>query len=395
VPEGAVLLVAHGSRDPAGDAEFLAVADAYRAEHPELSVGVAHLELAAPLLAAGLDTAARTAHHVVVVPVFLFAAGHVKVDVPLAVAEARRRNPGTTFVVAPWLGVHPALVSIARDRARSALADSAEERKQEVLLVVGRGSSDPDANGDFAKVARLVGEGSGLIHVETAYMGVTEPSVETSLARVARLAPKRVVVLPYLLFGGRLVQRLASAVQAFERTHPWIATSLAPHLGPDPRLLALLHERVQQAATGRGTLPCDTCQYRVTLPGLPNQVGGLRALLYSMRHSLARSQATQPVHTHRPLKKHVLVCANADCVDRGGISVLETFRRAVKAVKRTRDIKVTRTSCMGRCGEGPTVAVYPDGVWYRRVTPADAVDIVHEHLLRDRLVGRLVGDVMH
>jgi (2Fe-2S) ferredoxin len=71
------------------------------------------------------------------------------------------------------------------------------------------------------------------------------------------------------------------------------------------------------------------------------------------------------------------------------------FRRAVKAARRTRDIKVTRTSCMGRCGEGPTVAVYPDGVWYSRVAPADAVEIVHEHLLHDRLVRRLVGDVLH
>jgi len=49
------------------------------------------------------------------------------------------------------------------------------------------------------------------------------------------------------------------------------------------------------------------------------------------------------------------------------------LRRHVKHAKRTRDIKVTRTACMGRCGEGPTVTVYPDGVWYQRVTPADIV----------------------
>jgi (2Fe-2S) ferredoxin len=128
---------------------------------------------------------------------------------------------------------------------------------------------------------------------------------------------------------------------------------------------------------------------------LPDQVGGLRALLYSVRHTFLHSQAQMPVHAHRPLKKHVLVCVNADCADRGSLTVLETFRRRVKAAGRSRDIRVTRTSCMGRCGEGPTVAIYPDGVWYRGVGANDAFEIVNEHLLNDRLVSRLVGDILH
>jgi (2Fe-2S) ferredoxin len=118
-------------------------------------------------------------------------------------------------------------------------------------------------------------------------------------------------------------------------------------------------------------------------------------MLYSVRHTLLHSQAAMPLHTHRPLKKHVLVCVNADCADRGSYTVLETFRSKLKAVGRSRDIKVTRTSCMGRCGEGPTVAIYPDGVWYRGVRAEDAFEIVDEHLLHDRLVGRLVGDILH
>ena len=130
------------------------------------------------------------------------------------------------------------------------------------------------------------------------------------------------------------------------------------------------------------------------MPGLASQVGGLRALLYSVRHTYTHAQATMPVHAHKPLKKHVLVCGNADCVDRGSIGVLEAIRRDVKEAGRARDIKVTRTACMGRCGEGPTVAVYPDGVWYRGVRAIDASEIVREHLIDDRLVGRLVDDIL-
>jgi sirohydrochlorin cobaltochelatase len=394
VPTPSILLIGHGSRDAGANAELEGLVAAYRAARPEARVEVAYIELARPLLAEALATIAPSVQRLVVVPLFLFAAGHVKIDVPLAVEEARRRFPGVDFVIAPCLGVHPALVSVACDRADTALPTAPEERKKTALLVVGRGSSDPDANGDFCKVTRLIGEGQGLLHVEPTYLGIAEPGVGASLERMARLRPDQLIVVPYLLFAGRLITKLAALVDAFKTRHPWIRTSLVPHLGADPRLLSVLDERASQAASGKNTLPCDACQYRTKLPGLTSQVGGLRALLYSARHTLTHSQAAMPAHTHRPLKKHVLVCANADCVDRGSITVLDVFRRAVRAAGRSRDIKVTRTSCMGRCGEGPTVAVYPDGVWYRGVLGRDAMEIVHEHLLHDRLVSRLVGDIL-
>jgi sirohydrochlorin ferrochelatase/(2Fe-2S) ferredoxin len=395
VADTCVLLIGHGSRDPAATAEFERLVAAYRAANCGSRIEVAFIELARPLVADALAAIAPSVRRVVLVPLFLFAAGHVKVDLPLAVDGARRRFPATSFVVAPHLGVHPALVSLAYDRAATALPEAAEERAKTLLLVVGRGSSDPDANGDFAKVARLVGEGRGLMHVEPTYLGIAQPNVEISLERVARLRPDRLVVLPYLLFAGRLVTKLAASVEAFTARHPWIRTALAPHLGLDGRVLSLIGERVREAARGTATLPCDNCHFKTRLPGLPDQVGGLRALLYSVRHTFLHSQAQMPVHAHRPLKKHVLVCVNADCADRGSLTVLETFRRRVKAAGRSRDIRVTRTSCMGRCGEGPTVAIYPDGVWYRAVGANDAFEIVNEHLLNDRLVSRLVGDILH
>ena len=267
-------------------------------------------------------------------------------------------------------------------------------RAKTLVLVVGRGSSDPDANGDFCKMARLIGEGRGLMQVVPTFIGITGPRVEDSLELVARMRPDRLVVLPYLLFAGRLVARLQTQVETFRARYPWIHTELAPHLGSDDRLLTLLDERVLQARSGAVNLACDGCQYRSEIAGLPNQVGGLRALLYSVRHTLTHSQATMPIHLHKPLKKHVLVCGNADCVERGSLGLLEALRREVKGSGSAREIKVTRTACMGRCGEGPTVAVYPDGVWYRRVGEQDAPEIVSEHLLADRLVGRLVDDIL-
>lgn len=389
-----VLLIGHGSREPASNAEFEAIASAYRLARPELRVETAYVELARPLIADALNTLAAECARITVVPVFLFAAGHVKNDVPLAIAAARSAHPRNRISAAPALGVHPALAELAFQRASACLPSEASARAKTLVLVVGRGSSDPDANGDFCKMSRLIGEGRGLKQVVPTFIGITSPRVEESLELVARMRPDRLVVLPYLLFAGRLVARLATQVQAFSSRYPWIHAQLAPHLGVDDRLLALLDERVLQARSGTLNLACDSCQYRTDIAGLPSQVGGLRALLYSVRHTLTHSQATMPVHLHKPLKKHVLVCGNADCVDRGSLGLLEALRREIKDNGNAREIKVTRTACMGRCGEGPTIAVYPDGVWYRRVAEQDASEIVTEHLMGDRLVGRLVDDIL-
>jgi sirohydrochlorin cobaltochelatase len=390
-----VLLIGHGSREGEANAEFEALAAAYRATHPHLRVETAYVELARPLVAEALDRIAPEVRRIAVVPVFLFSAGHVKVDLPLAVARARQAHPRVQLAVAPALGVHPLLVELAFARSLSVLPEDAAARAKTLLLVVGRGSSDPDANGDFCKLARLVGEGRGLMHTEPTFIGITEPRVEASLDRVLRLRPDRLVVLPYLLFSGRLLVNLEKQVAEFGAAYPWIRAAVAPHLGADARLLSLITERAQSALRGEGVLPCDTCRYRVDVGGAVSQVGGLQALLYSVRHTLTHSQAAVPLHRHKPLKKHVLVCGNTDCVDRGSIALLEALRREIKAAGRSIDTRVTRTSCMGRCGEGPTVAVYPDGVWYRGVRADDAPEIVSEHLVADKLVSRLVDDILH
>jgi sirohydrochlorin cobaltochelatase len=388
-----VLVIGHGSRYPHGNAELEAAVASYRAARPALEVAHGYVELAAPLLAPALRALADRADRVIAVPLFLFAAGHVKNDIPLALADARRDRPHVRFTAARALGVHPALVELAFDRARPALS-RAREPARTAVIVVGRGASDPDANGDFYKVVRLFGEGRGLGWVVPSFLGVARPSFEDAADLIARSRPERVVVVPYLLFGGRLIERLGDKVASFAARYPWIAFELAPHLGCDERLFEILDERVREAAGGAAPLPCDTCQYRLPIGGVTANVGGARALLWSLRHTFTHAQAMPHAHAHRPLAKHVLVCANADCAERGSIALLIALRRRVAAAGRERDIRVTRTHCMGRCGEGPTVAVYPDGIWYRGVTERDAPELVDHHLLGDRLVGRLVDNIM-
>lgn len=385
-----ILLVGHGSREAAANQEFEALVAGYRTRQPRYEVAHGYIELAAPSLAAALDDVAGRAEHVIALPLMLFAAGHVKNDLPLALAAARRKYPHVRFDATRPLGVHPALVTLARRRA----AEVPGEPGQTTVLVVGRGSSDPDANADFCKLVRLFAEGSGYARVEPCFMGVTRPLFDEALELAARARPERLLVVPYLLCAGRLVAQLRERLDLFAGRYPWIRTALAPHLGTDPDLFAAIDQRIDETLVGTSPLPCDTCQYRVPLPGLEANVGGLKALLWSIRHSLTHTQAAPHVHAHKPLRKHVLVCVNRDCAERGSLPLVTALRRLVKEAGRQLDIKITRTLCMGRCGEGPTVAVYPDGVWYRAVQPADAPELVHEHLLHDRLVARLVDNIL-
>src|SRR5260370_7676041 len=230
---------------------------------------------------------------------------------------------------------------------------------------------------------------------EASFTGITRPRLTETLEHVARAQPERIVVVPYLLFPGRLLDKLRDEISQFAHRYPWTRAVLAPPLGPDDRLFALLDERAQQAQSGRAPLPCDTCLYRTALPGFAEQVGGLRAMLWSVRHSLTHTQAIPHVHSHRPVKKHLLVCANRDCIQRGAVPLLDGLRRAVRRAGLQRDVRVTRTSCMGRCGEGPAVVIYPDGAWYRQVQVGAVEDIVQGHIPPDPLPARLVLTAIH
>ena len=394
----ALLIVGHGSREPRANQQLEAFVADYR-RHAQQRGGldeIAHgyVELAEPGVDQALAALAGRHRRVIVLPLFLFMVGHTKNDIPIALARARASHQGVDLIATRELGVHSTLVQLAFARAAAAAPLDAASARRTAMVLVGRGSSDPDANAEFYRLARLSGEGRELASVIPCFMGITTPLLPQALELAARGRPGQLVVVPYLLFDGRLGDRLREEVAQFQSRYPWIPTTVGATLAPDPALFEVMDERIAQALAGQGQLPCDTCQYRAPVSGVVSQVGGLRALLWSLRHGYTHRQAAPHRHAHRPLTKHVLVCGNADCAASGSLGLIEALRRLIKGAGRQDDIRVTRTSCMGRCGEGPTVAVYPDGVWYRSVRESDADELLREHLLGDRLVARLVDNIM-
>jgi len=391
----AILLAGHGSRRERSNEQVRELAAAL-----ESRLGVptdaGFLELAEPSLVEAIDGLARAVSTVTVVHLSLFAASHVKNDVPLAVERARADNPSVAIHNGAHLGVHPAIVDLLDDRVAAVEGELGLDRHHDELAVVlcARGSSDPDANADVYKLARLLREGRAFDRVAPTFVGVTEPLLDETLHDVAKTRPDGIAVVPYMLGDGVLTERIRDGTEEFDAEYPYVDAAAGAPLRTDSRLLDVLADRWQAARTDSVEMSCDTCKYKVELDGYEEDVGGARATLRALTHQQAhadREDVDDQPHVHDAPEKHVAVCTNQTCAAAGSPAVLENLRQAVR--DGDCDARVTRTSCLDQCGEGPIVTVYPDGVWYGGVEPDEAERIV-SGLERDRIVSDLVTQTL-
>jgi sirohydrochlorin cobaltochelatase len=297
-----VVLVAHGTRDPEGANEALAFAErlAERLGSGQRLVPC-FLELTDPPILSTLGNLAEAgAREIVVLPLMLFGAGHVKNDVPAAIAVARARFPGLAIRYGAPFGVQPELLDVVDDRiAAVEMAAPAFPRERTAILLVERGSSDPDANAQVYQLARMVWEGRRFGWVEPCFIGITRPSLDEGLARCVALGAERVIVLPYFLFTGVLARRVAEVVARYADGVPGVDFRVAEHLGAHPRVLDLAARRVAEALRGEVSMSCDRCVYRAPLAGFEHQVclPQRTDTAHGLREK-ASAHASRPYHHH-------------------------------------------------------------------------------------------------
>ncbi len=260
-----ILLVGHGSRDANGNREIEQFAQLWRERQVAWRIELCFIEFAEVLLDAGLDRAAANARHVVVVPLILNAAGHVKMEIPAHIAAARQRHPATEFVYARHLGAGESMLEILKRRLREVMLtlDMPDPRTTGVIML-GRGSSDRVANGEMAKLARWLFEECDHELVEVAYTGITHPRLETVVQRQVKLGMTQIVVLPYYLFTGTLIERIQRQVTRLRGQYPRVSLGLGQHFGFEAEIFQLLDERVGAARGDRAgnMMECDGCKYR-------------------------------------------------------------------------------------------------------------------------------------
>lgn len=273
-----VMICGHGSRNRQACEEFAQLAQGLRRRLPEVPVEHGYLEFARPILRDGLDRLReRGVSRVLAVPGMLFAAGHAKNDIP-SVLNTYSAETGLQIQYGRELGIDRKMIQAAGARVREALDAAAATGEavplsETLLVVVGRGSSDPDANSNVTKVMRMLVEGFGFGWGETVYSGVTFPLVEPGLRHVVRLGFRRIVVFPYFLFSGVLVSRIYQHTDRVAADHPEVQFLKAGYLNDHPLVIDTFRERLEEAVRGDAAMNCSLCKYRAQVLGFEQEVG--------------------------------------------------------------------------------------------------------------------------
>lgn len=234
----ALVLLGHGSPDPAGRAELAELRGLVsRRLAREVALGV--LEFPAPGLPSLGEVFAGvlSGQPVLAQPLLLFEGLHGRHDLPAVAADARRRLGLEVRLGTPF-GREPALLELAAERLRAAGAGPGD-----LLLFVGRGSSQKLALVQTEEVARWLAGRLGLSLV-VCYTGISRPDLAGGLEAALRLQPKRILALPYLLHTGILVRRVSQVLLPLAAA-AGARLQVLSHIGNAPQLVELVAGRLE------------------------------------------------------------------------------------------------------------------------------------------------------
>ncbi|MGH3997212.1 MAG: sirohydrochlorin chelatase [Pseudonocardiaceae bacterium] len=223
-----IVVVAHGTRDPAGVAVARQLIDALRCRLPDRPVLLAFVDVLGP---SAREVVAGVPGPVTVIPAFLSSGYHVRTDVPREVAATGRRD----VTVSTALGPHPMLVAAMWDRLRAA-----GWRRGDAVVLAAAGSSDRRAVADVRAAARQLSGKAGC-RVRVGFVATGAPRVAPLVAGLRAAGESRVAVASWLLAPGLFHRRLASAG----------ADAVAAPLGAHPEVVERLAQLAETAAVLR------------------------------------------------------------------------------------------------------------------------------------------------
>ena len=246
-----IMVCGHGSRDKDAEMEFSLVAAGLKKRFPDLPIEYGFLEYSAPNIHMGLNRLIEQGvEHIYAVPGMLFAAPHAKNDIPSVLTTFEDKNEGLKVSYGQELGLQDAMIEAFQARIYESLGldvnNPPDELYDTLLVVVGRGTSDSEANAEAAKLTRIVSENMGFGWADTVYSGVTYPSVGVGLEKLLKLGYKRVVVAPYFLFTGRLIKRIYGYLDKVAAENPEVEFIKTPYLRDHDKVIDAFEFRVRE-----------------------------------------------------------------------------------------------------------------------------------------------------
>ena len=294
-----IVLCGHGSRDPKAVEEFISVVEKIKARITNIPVSYGFLEFNRPIISEALDQLReKGVSRVIALPAMLFAAGHTKNDIPAVLNKYSAEN-GLTIQYGRELGLNSLMIGAAGARIKETIDRNPIFPLSETLLVVaGRGSSDPDANSNVCKITRMLVEGFGFGWGETVFSGVTFPLVDPGLRNSLKLGFKRVIVLPYFLFSGVLVSRVRDHSTKVANDNPEVQFLNASYLSDQDLVIDTFMERIEEVVNGENFMNCALCKYRSNLLGFESEVGYEQISHHDHVEGCLENSSNEKAHEH-------------------------------------------------------------------------------------------------
>lgn len=242
-----LVIAAHGTRDAEGEWSCRQLVAMVAERLAPIPVSVGFVELNEPGITQAVVTALAGQTNdptVAVVPLMVGTGGHVRIDIPDSLEQARAEHPEATVLYAEYLGHDARLMNALHQRIGAAVGEW--DRRDTAMVLVGRGAKVVEANADHARLARLIYERGSVAQVIPAFSQVARPSLPEALNQAYDQGFRRLVVAANLLFAGRLRTWLHEQAGAWMAAHPQAEVRVTEVLGPCPELADVVIDRYRQ-----------------------------------------------------------------------------------------------------------------------------------------------------
>lgn len=269
-----ILLCGHGSRTKTGTDAFKELVSILKARYTDYEVDYGFLEFNHPVYEASIERMYQKGiREIYALPIILFAGSHAKNDIPYEMNTIQSYYSDLTIKMGKHLGVNSFLLELAQKRVlEEESKHTPMDRKEVCLMVVGRGTTDTDANSDVHKLACMLGEGMGFGFTTVSYSGTAYPNVPKSLELTSKMGFKRTIAIPFFFFTGILLERIYNQIRTFSETSPYEYV-YTKAFGSDELILKAFDERLDEAINGTANMNCQLCKYRKQIVGLESEVG--------------------------------------------------------------------------------------------------------------------------
>jgi sirohydrochlorin ferrochelatase len=207
---------------------------------------ISFLELAKPTIAEGFRSCVEQgATHIAVVPLLLLTAAHAKKDIPEELIDLSNAYPEVTVTYGQPIGVNPDVVQAVFEKIKETHAEVKKAR----IVLIGRGSSDPDIKRDVTEIAGMLEELEPIHEVIPCFLTACEPNYKDVFSHLEKKRESPTFIVPYLLFTGLLMKEIEKEVSFLKAEHTNLY--LCSYIGFHPYVESAFLKRVEETVSNK------------------------------------------------------------------------------------------------------------------------------------------------